>query len=87
MNDQEEIWIQQARSGDKRAFSRLVEAYQGPVFSLTCVVCWGTRRRPKMQRRKHSARLFELAAIRPSHKFSRCFSIANYCIDRLRKRR
>ena len=27
--------IQQARSGDKRAFSRLVEAYQGPVFSLT----------------------------------------------------
>ena len=35
MNEQEQIWLEQARSGDKAAFGYLVEAYMRPVFNLT----------------------------------------------------
>ena len=35
MNDQEQIWLDQARAGDKTAFGYLVEAYLRPVYNLT----------------------------------------------------
>ena len=34
MVEQEEIWVQEALAGNKQSFSRLVEAYQRPVFNL-----------------------------------------------------
>jgi len=32
---EEQTWVEQARAGDEEAFSRLVEAYQTPVYNLT----------------------------------------------------
>ena len=32
--DNEQIWLEQARRGDKNAFGQLIEAYQGPVYNL-----------------------------------------------------
>ena len=34
MRDEEKRWLQQARQGDEEAFSRIVEAYQRPVYNL-----------------------------------------------------
>ncbi len=89
MNDQEEIWIQQARNGDKRAFSRLVEAYQGPVFSLTYRMLGNAQEAEDAAQEAFLRAYSNLRQYDPSHKFSTwLFSIANHhCIDRLRKRR
>ncbi len=35
MSEQEANWVEAARQGDKQAFGRLVEAYQGPIYNLT----------------------------------------------------
>ena len=32
--DQERLWVARAMSGDDEAFTKLVEAYQGPVYNL-----------------------------------------------------
>ena len=32
--NEEKVWLEQARKGNKVAFGRLIEAYQGPVFNL-----------------------------------------------------
>jgi len=32
--DQERLWVLRARAGDDEAFTRLVEAYQNPVYNL-----------------------------------------------------
>lgn len=89
MNDQEEMWIQQARNGDKRAFSRLVEAYQGPVFSLTYRMLGNAQEAEDAAQEAFLRAYSNLRRYDPSHKFSTwLFSIANHhCIDRLRKRR
>lgn len=34
VNDQEMVWLEQARRGDEAAFYRLVEAYQSAVYNL-----------------------------------------------------
>lgn len=39
MNEQEQTWIQAAKSGDQTAFAHLVEAYQKKVFALTARMC------------------------------------------------
>ncbi len=89
MNDQEEIWINQARNGDKRAFSRLVEAYQRPVFSLTYRMLGNAQEAEDAAQEAFLRAYSNLRRYDPSHKFSTwLFSIANHhCIDRLRKRR
>lgn len=89
MSDQEEVWIQQARNGDKRAFSRLVEAYQGPVFSLTYRMLGDAQEAEDAAQEAFLRAYSNLHRYDPNHKFSTwLFSIANHhCIDRLRKRR
>jgi hypothetical protein len=34
VTDEEKLWVAQARQGDDKAFSRLVETYQRPVFNV-----------------------------------------------------
>ena len=33
-SDDEKIWLEEARRGDKEAFGKLITAYQSPVFNL-----------------------------------------------------
>ena len=89
MDDQEEIWIKQARNGDQRAFSRLVEAYQRPVFSLTYRMLGNAQEAEDAAQEAFLRAYSNLRQYDPTHKFSTwLFSIANHhCIDRLRKRR
>ncbi len=89
MNEQEEVWINEAQAGNKQSFSRLVEAYQRPVFNLTYRML-GTSEEAEDAAQETFLRAYSrLKQYNPSHKFSTwLFSIANHhCIDRLRKRR
>ena len=89
MNEQEEVWINEAQAGNKQSFSRLVEAYQRPVFNLTYRML-GTSEEAEDAAQETFLRAYSrLKQYDPNHKFSTwLFSIANHhCIDRLRKRR
>lgn len=89
MNEQEAVWIEEARAGNKQSFSRLVEAYQRPVYNLTYRML-GTPEEAEDAAQEAFLRAYSrLEQYNPNHKFSTwLFSIANHhCIDRLRKRR
>lgn len=89
MNEQEEVWIHEARAGNKQAFSRLVEAYERPVYNLTYRML-GTPEEAEDAAQETFLRAYaRLQQYNTDHKFSTwLFSIANHhCIDRLRKRR
>ncbi|MEZ4868439.1 MAG: sigma-70 family RNA polymerase sigma factor [Caldilineaceae bacterium] len=89
MSEQEEIWIAQARTGDKAAFSRLVEAYQRPVYNLTYRMLGNAEEAEDAAQETFLRAYARLDQYNVNHKFSTwLFSIANHhCIDRLRKRR
>lgn len=89
MYEQEQIWVQQARRGDRSAFSRLVEAYQRPVFNLTYRMLGSVEEAEDAAQEAFLRAYSRLGQYDPEMKFSTwLFSIANhYCIDRLRKRR
>ena len=88
-NNAEQIWIEQARRGDKRAFSSLVEAYQRPVYSITYRMLGNPEEAEDAAQEAFLRAFSNLHRYDPKRKFSTwLFSIANhYCIDRLRKRR
>lgn len=89
MNEQEEVWIREARAGNKQSFSRLVEAYERPVYNLTYRML-GTPEEAEDAAQETFLRAYaRLKQYNTDHKFSTwLFSIANHhCIDRLRKRR
>lgn len=89
MNEQEQTWVQQARRGDQRAFGRLVEAYQRPVFNLTYRMLGNIEEAEDAAQEAFLRAYSCLGQYNPEMKFSTwLFSIANHhCIDRLRKRR
>jgi RNA polymerase sigma-70 factor (ECF subfamily) len=89
MNDQEQTWVMQARRGDQSAFSRLVEAYQRPVFNLTYRMLGNVEEAEDAAQEAFLRAYSRLSQYDPEMKFSTwLFSIANHhCIDRLRKRR
>jgi RNA polymerase sigma-70 factor, ECF subfamily len=89
MNDQEQVWLEQARAGDRQAFSHLVEAYQRPVFSLTYRMLGDPEEAEDAAQEAFFRAYTRLGQYDPQHKFSTwLFSIANHhCIDRLRRRR
>ncbi len=89
MNEQEQVWIDQARRGDKAAFSRLVEAYQRPVYNLTFRMLGDAHEAEDAAQETFLRAYARLRQYDSEHKFSTwLFSIANhYCIDRLRRRR
>lgn len=89
MNDQEQIWLDQARAGDKAAFGHLVEAYLRPVYNLTYRMLGNPQEAEDAAQETFLRAYSRLEQYDPKQKFSTwLFSIANHhCIDRLRKRR
>ncbi|MBX2997803.1 MAG: sigma-70 family RNA polymerase sigma factor [Caldilineaceae bacterium] len=89
MTDQEHLWLEEARAGDQKAFGRLVDAYQRPVFNLTYRMLGDPEEAADAAQEAFLRAYTRLHQYNPEHKFSTwLFSIANHhCIDRLRKRR
>lgn len=82
-------WIADARAGDKDAFSRLVEKYQRPVFSV-CYRMLGTPTAAEDAAQEAFIRAFQaLDRYDPERSFATwLLSIAsNYSIDQLRKKK
>lgn len=88
-SEEEAIWIERARGGDKRAFSLLVQAYQRPVYSITYRMLGNPEEAEDAAQEAFLRAYSNLQKYDPKRKFSTwLFSIANHhCIDRLRKRR
>lgn len=85
----EQQWVEAARGGDKHAFSRLVQAYQRPVYNLTYRMLGSSEEAEDAAQETFLRAYSRLSQYDPQMKFSTwVFSIANHhCIDRLRKRR
>lgn len=89
MEDQELLWLEQARRGDQTAFARLVGAYQGPVYNL-CYRMLSNAPEAEDAAQETFMRMYtKLHTYQPERKLSSwVLSIAShYCIDRLRRRR
>ncbi len=89
MFNEEKIWLEQARQGDKIAFGKLIEAYQGPVFNLAYRMLNNAREAEEAAQEAFIRAYTRLESYNPAHKFSTwLLSItSNYCIDQIRKRR
>ena len=89
MNEQEQLWVEQARAGNDEAFGRLVEAFQRPVFNLAYRMLGNPTEAEDAAQETFLRAYAKLNQYNPAHKFSTwILSIANHhCIDRLRKRR
>jgi len=89
MDEQEQVWVEDARRGDSQAFSRLVQAYQRPVYNLTYRMLGSVEEAEDAAQETFLRAYSRLGQYDPTLKFSTwVFSIANHhCIDRLRKRR
>ena len=88
-NPEEAIWVSQARQGDRQAFSKIVEAYQKPIFNL-CYRMLNDRGEAEDAAQEAFIRAYmKIGSYDETRKFSSwLFSIASHhCIDRLRKRR
>lgn len=89
MNNEEQIWLEEARRGDKEAFGRLVEAYQIPVYNLAYRMLSNRGEAEEAAQEVFIRAYTKLDTYDPSRKFSTwILSItSNYCIDLIRKRR
>lgn len=89
MDNQELIWLEQARRGDRNAFARLVEAYQGPVYNLAYRMLGNAVEAEDATQETFVRMYTKLHTYQPDRKLaSWVLSIAShYCIDRLRRRR
>ncbi len=86
---EEETWVEQARAGEQEAFSKLIEAYQNPVYNLTYRMLGNADEAEEAAQETFLRVYTRLDRYDPAYKFSTwVLSIAShYCIDRLRKRR
>ena len=86
---QELRWLDQARRGDQAAFSRLVEAYQRPVYNLACRMLGNAAEAEEAAQETFVRMYTKLHTFQSDRKLaSWVLSIAShYCIDRLRRRR
>ncbi len=89
MENQELIWLEQARRGDLKAFAQLVAVYQGPVFNLAYRMLGNAVEAEDAVQETFIRVYTKLHTYQPERKLSSwVFSIAShYCIDRLRQRR
>ncbi len=89
MSDQELAWVRRAQQGDRAAFSRLVEAYQTPVYNLAYRMLGNAAEAEEAAQETFLRAYTRLHTYRPEYKFSTwILSIAShYCVDRLRRRR
>jgi len=85
----EQTWVEQARSGDKEAFAKLVKVYQTPVYNLTYRMLGNPAEAEEAAQETFLRVYTRLDRYNPAYKFSSwVLSIASHhCIDRLRKRR
>jgi RNA polymerase sigma-70 factor (ECF subfamily) len=85
----EQVWLDQARQGDKAAFGMLIEAYQTPVYNLAYRMLRNAREAEEAAQEAFIRAYTRLDSYDPNRKFSTwLLSItSNYCIDLLRKRR
>jgi RNA polymerase sigma-70 factor, ECF subfamily len=89
MEETEKIWVRQARNGDAAAFSKLVEAYQKPVYNLAYRLLGNSVEAEDAAQEAFIRAYTRLETYDPSRKFSSwILSISShYCIDMLRRRR
>lgn len=87
--EDEQIWLEEARDGNKEAFGRLIEAYQTPVFNLAYRMLSNADEAEQAAQEAFIRAWTRLDSYNPDHKFSTwLLSItSNYCIDLIRKRR
>ncbi len=87
--NEEQVWLEQARKGDKAAFGNLIEAYQGPVYNLAYRMLNNSGEAEEAAQEAFIRAYTKLDTYNPAHKFSTwMLSItSNYCIDLIRKRR
>jgi len=87
--DEEQVWLEQARRGDKSAFGRLIEAYQGPVYNLAYRMLGNSGEAEEAAQEAFIRAYTRLDTYDPARKFSTwMLSVtSNYCVDLLRKRR
>jgi len=85
----ERTWVLQARQGNQRAFAKLVEAYQGPVYNLAYRMLGNAGDAEDAAQETFLRAYSHLGSYDPKRKFSSwLLAIAsNYCIDQLRRRR
>ena len=89
MEDTEAVWIQQAQAGDQSAFTRLVEAYQTPVYNLAYRMLGNSVEAENAAQETFIRMFTKLDTYDPQRKFSSwLLAIAShYCVDLLRRRR
>lgn len=87
--NEESVWLEQARQGDKSAFGKIIEAYQSPVFNLAYRMLNNANEAEEAAQEAFIRAYTRLDSYNPQHKFSTwLLSItSNYCIDLIRKRR
>lgn len=87
--NEEQVWLEQARQGDKAAFGKLLEAYQTPVYNLAYRMLDNADEAEEAAQEAFIRAYTRLDSYDPAHKFSTwILSItSNYCIDLIRKRR
>jgi RNA polymerase sigma-70 factor (ECF subfamily) len=87
--NEEQVWLDQARQGDKTAFGKLIEAYQRPVYNLAYRMLNNSGEAEEAAQEAFIRAYTRLQTYNPNHKFSTwMLSItSNYCIDLIRKRR
>jgi RNA polymerase sigma-70 factor (ECF subfamily) len=87
--EEEKVWIRQAVAGDREAFTRLVEAYQIPVYNLAYRMLGDAREAEDAAQETFLRAYTRLTTYQTDRKFSSwLLAIAsNHCIDRLRRRR
>jgi RNA polymerase sigma-70 factor (ECF subfamily) len=87
--DEEQAWILRACEGDVEAFTRLVEAYQTPVYNLAYRMLGNSVEAEDAAQETFIRAYTRLDTYDVERKFSSwLLSIAShYCIDRLRRRR
>lgn len=89
-SENEELrWIESARRGDRNAFSKLVQAYQIPVYNLTYRMLGNAQEAEDAAQEAFLRAYKRLNTYEPDRKFSNwILSIASHhCIDVLRRRR
>ncbi len=87
--NEEQVWLDQARQGDKAAFGKIIESFQRPVYNLAYRMLNNSGEAEEAAQEAFIRAYTRLESYNPNHKFSTwLLSItSNYCIDLIRKRR